>query len=198
MSVALFFIVLNAGTRVVTGRRYRFLILGVYNGFGAKAGFLWVIITMQGDESLEEEMKKLRDDVVALKHQIEELTKFRLDDRQHINKLEIFINERKSGIRRDYGALSQELVEFIAKRVLKFRDYQRACLNYNEVLLCLKLDYSTEAYRVMKKAARSYPSWMKYKNNGNKIVLSPTRSFAELVRDTEGKIWSKNVYDQYD
>ena len=153
------------------------------------------MITMQGDESLGEEIEKLQKDVASLKYQIEELVRFRLEDKQRINKLEILSSDKKSSGRRDYAALSQELVEFIAKRVLKFRDYQRACLNYNEVLLCLKLDYSTEAYRVMKRAERLYPSWMKYKDNGSKMVLSPTRSFAELVRETEGNIWSKNVYD---
>jgi len=153
---------------------------------------------MHGDESLEEEIKNLRDDVVALKYQLQELRKFRLADMQRINKLESFINDKKSGTRRDYAALSQELVEFIAKRVLKFKIYGRASLTYNDVLLCLKLEHSTEAYRVMKKAATIYPTWVRYKNNGNKVLLSPTRSFAELVRETGGMIWSKNVYDPYE
>jgi len=153
---------------------------------------------MQGDEGLEDEVKKLRDDVAALKYQIEELRTFRRADKQLINKLESFITDKKTGGRRDYAALSQELVEFIAKRILKFARYERASLNYNDVLLCLKLEYSTEAYRVMKKAAVLYPSWVKYKKNDNKQILSPTRSFAELVRETEGDIWSKNVYNLYD
>lgn len=147
---------------------------------------------------MEEEIKNLRDDVVALKYQLQELRKFRLADMQRINKLESFINDKKSGTRRDYAALSQELVEFIAKRVLKFKIYGRASLTYNDVLLCLKLEHSTEAYRVMKKAATIYPTWVRYKNNGNKVLLSPTRSFAELVRETGGMIWSKNVYDPYE
>ena len=153
---------------------------------------------MPRNESLEGEIKNLREDVVALKYQLQELRKFRLADIQRINKLEIFIKDKKSGTRRDYAALSQELVEFIAKRVLKFKIYGRASLTYNDVLLCLKLEHSTEAYRVMKKAATIYPTWVKYKDNGNKILLSPTRSFAELVRETGGNIWSKNVNEPYE
>lgn len=154
---------------------------------------------LQESESLEEEIKKLRNEVASLKYQTEELYKLRLSDRQDINRLQqLFITNKTSATRRDYAALSQELVEFIAKRVLKFKMYGRASLTYNDVLLCLKLEYSTEAYRVMKKAATIYPTWVRYKNNGNKVLLSPTRSFAELVRETDGMIWSKNVYDPYE
>jgi len=164
----------------------------------ANAGFLWVVMFLEGYESFEEEIEKLRNEVESLKHQTQELRLFRLEDRQQINKLQRYISDKKSGTRRDHAALSQELVEFIAKRILMFKSYGRASLNYSEVLLCLKLNHSPEAYRVMKKTARLYPGWVKYKDNGNKILLSPTRSFAELVRETGGNIWSKNVYEPYE
>lgn len=157
-----------------------------------------MVMLLEGDESLEEEIKKLRDDIEYLKHQTQELRLFRREDQHVINKLQRYITDKKSGDRRDHAALSQELVEFIAKRILKFKMYKRASLNYNEVLLCLKLNHSSEAYRVMKKTAVLYPSWMIYVDNGSAIKLSPTRSFAELVRETEGNIWSKNVYEPYE
>jgi len=163
-----------------------------------KADFLWVVMFLAGDESFEVELKTLRRELESLKRQTRELLVFRLEDRQDINKLQRYITDKKSGARRDHAALSQELVEFIAKRILKFKSYGRASLNYNEVLLCLKLNHSSEAYRVMKKTAALYPDWMKYVDNGSAVKLSPTRSFAELVRETEGCIWSKNVYEPYE
>jgi len=140
---------------------------------------------------MSEEIKVLLKEMESLKFQLEELRKFRRDDRQHINKLEVFINEKKSNGRRDYTNLAQELVEYMAKRIPKYRELKRASLTYKEVMLCLHLEHPQEPYRAMQKTAQLYPEWVQYKNNGSKKLLIPTLAFKEYVLSTEGNIWSR-------
>lgn len=146
---------------------------------------------MKGDNPPEQDLKDLTKEVEKLKYQMNEIVKLRSEDIQRINKLEFYIKEKRSNPHRDYAALAQELCGLIAQRILKYRDYRRASLSYKEVLLYLKLNYPTEAYRVMMRAEKNYPEWMKYKKRGKKVMLSPTTSFAEHVRATEGLIWKR-------
>lgn len=139
----------------------------------------------------EQELEDLKKEVGDLKYAINEIVKYRSEDTQRINKLEFYIKEKRSNPHRDYAALAQELCEFIAQRILKYRDYHHASLDYKMVLLYLKLNYSTEAYRAMKRAEEEYPDWLKYKKRGKRVVLSPTSSFAEYVRETGGLIWGR-------
>lgn len=121
----------------------------------------------------------------------EEIERSRKELTQRINRLESCIVVKKGNGRRDYSELTQDVIDYIAKRIGTYKEHQRASLSYKDVMQILKLPHAPAAYRIMEKTSVLYPDWMLYKNNGEKKLLVPTHEFALHVKETHGNIWSK-------